>query len=329
MSADRPGKLLAGKYELVEVIGEGGMALVWRGLTRGAGGFARPVAIKRVRSQLLSEELVHLLFVEEARVGSKLPHPNIVQVHDFGEDEDGSMFLVSELIDGMDLGEYVSAFQGLGAGPPWQIVSAIAVEVLKALDAAHTRVDERGRPAAVLHRDVTPQNIMLDVSGVVKLTDFGMARAMDRARMTQPDMVKGKLSYLAPELVLGVDPSVQSDIFSLGVVLWEALAGKRLFDAKTDFEVIQLLKNPRVPMLSMQRSGLPLALTTAVHQALEQDPRRRFESARDMLVSLSMGLRTLPEPVDQRVLTRSFRAARDQLTKTTKMSVSYEGKAKR
>ncbi len=315
MSEDRPGKRLAGKYELVAKMGEGGMAVVWRALNHGSEGFAMPVAVKRVHPGFRGHYEVRQLFIEEARVGAGLRHPTIVQVHDFGADEEGELFLVTELVNGLHLGEWNKAFTAAKKRPPWQIVTAIAIEVLEALDAAHTRFDEQGESAAIYHRDLTPDNVLLDLSGVVKLADFGMARAMDRARMTQPDIVKGKLSYLAPEMVRGVDPSAQSDVFGLGVVMWEVLSGKRLFDAPTDIEVVELLKDARVPMLSMERPELPVAITQIVHRALEVDPRQRFGSAREMMVALISALRILPEPVDRQILARSFQAAYDVVVK--------------
>jgi eukaryotic-like serine/threonine-protein kinase len=190
------------------------------------------------------------------------------------------------------------------------------IDVLKGLDAAHSRRDELDRPAAVLHRDVTPPNILLDTTGTVKLADFGMARAMDRGRMTRPDIVKGKLSYLAPELVLGLPASVQSDLFGVGVVMWEALTSQRLFDAPTDYDVVKLVREARVPLLSMRRRSLPVGLTAVVHRALERDANRRYQSAREMARDLSQVLRVLPSPPDWDTLADSVRHARHQLRLT-------------
>ncbi|MEI9951821.1 MAG: serine/threonine-protein kinase [Pseudomonadota bacterium] len=222
---DAPGRLLAGKYELVEKLGQGGMAIVWRARTLGAAGFFRNVAVKRIEASVRGFEEVTDMFVEEARVGAALQHPNIVQVHDFGEDEQGQLYLVTELVEGIHLGRYLSSFRDFQLETPWQLVTAIMIEVLRALEGAHGRLDERRELSPILHRDVTPGNILLAETGQVKLADFGLARAMDRGRMTRPNIVKGKLSYLAPELLLGLAPTARCDLFSLGVVMWEALAG--------------------------------------------------------------------------------------------------------
>ncbi len=310
---DSPGTLIDGKYALTELVGVGGMGTVWRALVYGASGFRRTVAVKRLNESFNDYPEVVEMFVEEARVGAMLRHPNVVQIHDFGLDGEGQYYLVSEWVEGLHFGDFLRSFQGVPGGAPWPIVTAIAIEVLRALDAAHSVKNDQGRPAPVLHRDVSPPNILLDVSGIVKLADFGMARAMDRGRITRPNVVKGKLSYLAPELLRGAEASVQSDLFSLGVVLWEAFAGRRLFDAPTDVEVLEMLKDPRVPLLCFQRPDLPMGLTTTVHRALERERQRRFDSALAMLESLREVLRVFPESTAGPALGSSIEEARRRL----------------
>jgi len=311
---DAPGRILAGKYELLEKLGQGGMALVWRARTLGAAGFFRTVAVKRIEASVRGFEEVTEMFVEEARVGAALQHPNIVQVHDFGVDEQGAHYLVTELVEGIHLGRYLSSFREQQLETPWQLITAIMIEVLRALEGAHGRLDEQRLVSPILHRDVTPGNILLAETGQVKLADFGLARAMDRGRMTRPNIVKGKLSYLAPELLLGLAPTVKCDLFSLGVVMWEALAGERLFDAATDADVVARIRDGKIPLLSMKRSNLPIAVTSAVHRALEREPAQRYDSARQMLDALTSVLRVSPESFDSQVLGPSIRAARDQVT---------------
>jgi eukaryotic-like serine/threonine-protein kinase len=313
MPQDQPGTVLGGKYELMRVVGQGGMAVVWRAVTRGAAGFQRPVAVKRLDASVKGFSECTDMFIEEARVGALLHHPNIVQIHDFGVDHYDDYYLVSEWIEGLHLGDFVASFREHHQGTPWSVIAAVAVEVLRALDAAHSRVDSTGRPAPILHRDVSPPNILLDVAGVVKLADFGMARAMDRGRVTRPDIIKGKLSYLAPELISGEEPSVASDLFALGIVMWEALTSERLFDAETDIGVIRLLRDARVPLLSMKRPELPMGLCTVVHRALDRAPARRYASALDMLRALTDVLRVLPASTDGASLARAVAAARQRL----------------
>jgi len=313
-SSDTAGTIVDAKYALIEQIGVGGMGTVWRGLVYGAEGFRRTVAIKRLNEAFNDYPEVIQMFVEEARVSAMLRHPNVVQIHDFGIDDEGHYYLVTEWVEGIHFGDYQRSFQGRQPGvAPWPLVTAIAIEVLRALDAAHTAGSEEGKLSPVLHRDVSPPNILLDVTGIVKLADFGMARAMDRGRITQPNVVKGKLSYLAPEMLRGEDATVQSDLFSLGVCLWEALAGQRLFDAPTDLEVLAMLKDPRVPLLSFKRPELPMGLTTAVHKALERAPGRRFDSALAMLEALREVLRVIPESTSGPILGASIREARARM----------------
>lgn len=311
--SDVPGAIVDAKYALIEQVGVGGMGTVWRALVYGAEGFRRTVAVKRLNEDLNDYPEVIQMFVEEARVGAMLRHPNVVQIHDFGIDREGHYYLVTEWVEGLHLGDWQRSFADVPGGVPWPLVTAIAIEVLRALDAAHNTERESGELSPVLHRDVSPPNILLDVNGIVKLADFGMARAMDRGRITRPNVVKGKLSYLAPEMLRGADASVQTDLFSLGVCLWEALAGQRLFDAPTDIEVLRMLEDPRIPLLSFKRPELPMGLTTAVHRALERDPARRFDSALQMLEALREVLRVFPESTSGPVLAASIRAARRRL----------------
>ena len=308
MSADKtePKKMIANKYELVAPLGEGGMATVYRGVTHGAAGFTCRVAIKRVLPNLAEDAAFVAMFVEEARVASELQHPNIVQVHDFDRDAEGRYFIVMEWIDGLDLEGWIASFS---TPTPWHEVAAIGVEILRGLGAAHERVDGAGRPAPVIHRDVSPQNVLLSIQGIVKLADFGLARAADRATMTAPGTVKGKLSYLAPELVKRAPASPRSDLFSVGVVLWEALSGRRLFGGGDAYDTIKRIMANQVPALREARPDVPLPLCEVVHTALSFDPADRFERAEEMQRALASLLKNHTEPTDDRALARSIRDA--------------------
>jgi len=283
------GQVVHGRYELLELAGEGGMAKVFRAVTRGAAGFSRMVALKRIREQYTASTEFVRMFIEEARVCSELDHANVVQVHDFGVDARG-YYLVMEWVDGVHLGQYMDMLTARAQPMPWRHAAAIGVEVLAGLAAAHQHVDSEGKLAPIIHRDVTPQNILLSVSGVGKLTDFGLARAMDRVSITAPDVVKGKLSYLAPEIVRGESASVQSDLYSLGIVLWEALAGERLFWADNPSERIRKVREAAIPPLAERRSSLPPQLVAIVHRALAHDPSERFPSAEAMHDALLLSL---------------------------------------
>jgi eukaryotic-like serine/threonine-protein kinase len=295
------------KYELIEQVGQGGMAKVWRGVAHGASGFACRVAIKRVLAQLESDAHVVELFVEEARVVSQLQHPNIVQVHDFDRDEEGHYFLVMEWVGGLDLDQWLRTYEG--ETTPWHIVAEIGLQVLRALHAAHEHSDDEGRATPIIHRDVTPSNVLLSKMGIVKLADFGMARAADRAAMTAPGVLKGKLSYSAPELINQQPASGRSDLFSLGVVLWEALTGKRLFAGRDAIATLKNVLEMDVPSLLDARPDVPLAFATAVHRALQRNPAARFASAAEMHRTLAGLSRHYPERMDDRVLSGSVKSA--------------------
>jgi serine/threonine-protein kinase len=292
------------------------MASVWRGRTLGASGFSRKVAIKRVLASLCKTPGFVEMFLEEARVVSDLQHPNIVQVHDFDQDGEGNYFIVLEWIDGLDLRWYSVAHERTGTRPAWHLISAIAIEILRALKAAHGRIDDHGRHSPVIHRDVNPANILLGVNGIVKLADFGLARASDRARMTDPGIVKGKVGYLAPELVEGREATPRSDLFAVGVVMWEALTGKRLFSGNSLAATAMLVLAGKAPRLVQENPDVPSALDDIVHTALSRDPNERFANAEDMLRELSNLLRMVPEVTDSGPLSASVREAMALLAAT-------------
>lgn len=313
MSHVNRGLLLAGKYELLELAGEGGMAEVYRGVAHGAAGFRRTVAIKRVLDQYSHNAEFISMFVEEARVGSDIQHPNVVHIYDFDIDSSGRYFLVMEWMDGLNLADWTQAHREAARPTSWPLVAAAGIEVLKALSAAHERRDPTGRPAPVFHRDVTPSNIMLAQNGIVKLTDFGLARAMDRARITQPHILKGKLSYVAPELIEGRDPTHASDLFSAGVVLWEVLAGRKLFVGDNPVDLLRTVRRAEVPSLHEIRPDIPKDLHQVIHRALAKDPDERFTSARSMARALANLLRLSPEPTGADVIGRSVAEASRRL----------------
>jgi serine/threonine-protein kinase len=311
-----PQRLLGGKYEPLSPIGRGGMASVWLGYTHGEAGFRRKVCIKRVLRHLHEDEKFAAMFVEEARVVADLNHPNIVQVHDFGRDPEGGYFIIMEWVDGLNLHDYVRAFGGNDEAPQWPLAAAICIEVLRALSAAHARTEASGRPVPVIHRDVTPSNILVGLNGVVKLTDFGLARAMDRERTTDPGIVKGKVAYLAPELFENSKPEPRCDLYSVGVVLWEALTAKRLFPVeKSEVDTALKILKGEIPLVTTVRSEIPSELAQIVEQATSRYARDRFQRANDMIDALAGLLRKHSAATDAPFLARSVRTASALLAK--------------
>jgi len=276
---DLTGHTIDGKYELVQVAGEGGMATVYKGLLRGAAGFQRAVAVKHIKPEYRALRNYVDMFIEEARVGSDLAHPNIVQVHDFCV-EGGSYYLIMEWVEGIDLGAFIKYYKDAGYHVPWPLVAAVGIGTLRGLGAAHNRIAADGTPAPVIHRDVSPHNVMLGTNGVVKLSDFGLAKARDRiASMTAPGTVKGKLSYLAPEVAFGKPNTVQSDLFGVGNILWESLTGERLFDGKTDVEIFKKIRSCTIPPVAARRTDVPPAMLAVLDTAMAADPTRRYADA--------------------------------------------------
>ncbi len=303
--------LLGGRYELVEPAGGGGMATVWRGRVRGAAGFARTIAIKRMLPSLSESEDFAAMFVEEARVVADLSHPHIVQVQDFGQDERGGYFIVMEWVEGLDLGRWLFAHRRAGLATPWPCVARVGGAIARALHCAHERADADDRAAPVFHRDVTPSNILIDVYGVPKLSDFGLARAMDRVTLTTPGVVKGKLAYVAPELVGGQKATAASDVYSLGVVLWEALAGRRLFEAGNELELFVKVGASQIRPIDELRSDLPEGLGACVQRATEKLMPNRYVDARALAVDLERVLHRHGDG-DGEALARSVAAVRDR-----------------
>lgn len=297
------GTLIGERYHLLDPVGEGGIAIVWRADCRGIGPFERHVAIK-VMKQAFSANEDHLgMFLEEARIGAELQHPNLVEVFDFLRADSGEYCLVMEWIEGIDLRTLSAVLGGIDRPLPWVLVAHIGIGVLSGLAAAHERRKSDGSQAPIIHRDVAPQNVLLGLNGAVKLGDFGMARARDRAAaMTAPGFVKGTLSYMAPEILAAKTPTPLCDQFSLACTLWESLAGERLFQAKTDAEVFLLIRGGKVRPLDERRPDVPARLVAAVHKALSMDPADRFASAREMSWEIEDVLREEGPPIDEETL---------------------------
>jgi serine/threonine protein kinase len=307
-----PNHVIAGRYELLEIAGKGGMAVVWRAIDH-LHPNKRVVAVKRMLGELSADPSIVALFLEEARVGQTLRHPNIVEVIAFGQDDNRSYYLVLEWVDGLDMFEYMRGFHQVKVHVPWQAVALIAHQALHGLAAAHERRDAAGRPLPVIHRDLTPSNILIGANGVVKLADFGLARAMDRATMTLPHMIKGKLSYTAPEMLHGEKANERTDIYCLGLSLWECMAGKKLFAAGNQIQILEAVEQGSVPPLAPIRPDAPRPLLATIMRAVSRNPKDRWASAREMNRAIDDLLKSMPEPPDPARLGASVRQARDRL----------------
>ncbi len=275
-----------GPYMLLEKIGQGGMAEIFRAENTGPQGFAKEVAIKRILTSLASNEDFITQFLDEARIVGNLSHPNIVQIYDVGQ-VDEAYYIAMEYVHGKHLGQVIQkAIETMSQFPIREAIAAIN-EVSKALAFAHNAVDSLNNPLHIIHRDVSPQNVLVGFNGVIKLTDFGIAKAANKLFQTTAGVIKGKFSYLAPEQLVGKGASTASDIFSLGVAFWEMLSGRRLFQGESDIRTIQLVQACQVPPLSQFRNDVPPELEQIITYMLSPSPEYRYQNAYDLVNALS------------------------------------------
>ena len=275
-----------GRYRLISRLASGGMAEIWRAQADGPAGVQREVALKLVRAAPGGGPDFARMLVEEARLVARLHHANVVQVIELVE-EGGRFALVMELVRGRDLGRVMERCRELGVRPGLARAVQVGVEVAKALAYAH-RLQVDGLPAGLVHRDVSPHNILVSYEGEVKLADFGIARAAGRLDLTDPGTVKGKLAYMAPEQARGEPLDGRADLFALGVVLWELCAGRRLFARETEAAtLVALLEGGPVGPPSAWNEAVSPALDAIILGALERDPSRRTSSAEALRTALA------------------------------------------
>jgi serine/threonine-protein kinase len=278
------------------------MADVWRAEVSGAEGVVKEVALKLVRGEHAARSDFVRMFVQEARLAARLTHANVVQVFEFDQ-IDGRYYLAMELVRGRHLGQVAERARELGARFGLPRAVHVGAEVAKGLAYAH-RLADGGRLLGLVHRDVSPHNVLVSFEGEVKLADFGIARAMNSGELTDPGTVKGKLAYMAPEQARGATVDARADVFSLGVVLWELCAGRRLFARESDAATLAaVLAAEPVSRPSAWNEEIPAELDAAILGALERDPERRTRSAQELAAALAAVLLRVtraPEDVDLR-----------------------------
>lgn len=256
------------------------MAEVFVGETQSLQGFKKRVAIKRVLPHLAQNEGFIGMFLDEARLGARLNHANIVSVFDIGA-ADGTYFIVMEYVDGCNLKKIIEVLRKSGRTVPFKQAVYICMEACRGLSYAHELVDDEGGELDIVHRDVSPPNILISRRGEVKVTDFGLAKATTQLERTDPGVVKGKFSYLSPEAALGEPVDERADIFALAIVLWEMLAGRRLFLGETDFQTVKLVQQANVPKLSTINTEVDEDFEKVLLKGLAADRRHRFQTARE------------------------------------------------
>jgi len=276
---------MVGRCEMFDQIAAGGMATIHLGRMVGAGGFTRTVAIKRLHPQYAQDADFVNMFLDEARIVARIRHPNVVATLDLVEEE-GDLFIIMEYVEGLSFGLLLKQSRERGERPPPGISARIVTEALHGLHAAHEAHDEHGKPLSLVHRDVSPENILVGVDGYPRVLDFGVARAMGRATMTRAGQVKGKLAYMAPEQVLGEKLDRRTDVFAASAVLWGALTGHRLFKANNAVELAHRVLNMHVDPPSKVTPDVPKKFDGIVLRGLEADPERRWKTASAMAEAL-------------------------------------------
>jgi serine/threonine-protein kinase len=299
-----------GRYLLLERLGEGGMSQVYTAVTFGAEGFRRKFVVKRLRPELTADPAVVAQFIDEANLASSLVHSNIVPVFDFGKEGD-EYFLATEYILGRDLAHVVRRMVEVERRHlPVTLTLFCALDTLKALEYAHTRAGEGGQPLGLVHRDVSPNNILVSARGEVKLFDFGIVKAEGRVTRTQHGVVKGNVSFMSPEQARGIDIDARADLFSLGLVLFYCLTGEVLYQGNTTYDL--LLKAATGPGETERAriAALPAPAASIIARALETDPARRYQSAAEFASVVAPHVRASSNELSevmQRLFAEEFR----------------------
>ncbi len=279
------------RYEILAELARGGMGTVLLARVAGAGGFSRLYAVKLLHKHLMYDSEFVDMLLDEARIAARIHHPNAVAIHEVGFNETHGYYVVMDYVEGVTLWD---VNQHLGPGSPQRvkICTRIVYDALMGLECAHTLNDDMGRPLKVVHRDMSPQNILVGVDGIARVTDFGIAKAAARITGTTPGQVKGKLAYMAPEQARGKELDHRVDIFATGAMLWEMLTGQRLFKRNRDLDTIEALLTLPIPTVREKVPGIPETLDSVCMQALVRDPTQRFGSARAMAVALENAARS-------------------------------------
>lgn len=267
-----------GRYTVERRLGSGGMADVYLCRQSGMGGFDRQVVVKQIRSHLREREDVIFMFLDEARLVAQVNHPNIVQIYDIDE-QDGLPYLVMEYVRGLSFEGLSRRLSQAGVRYPIDLVAALGEQACAGLQAAHELRDSSGAPLGVVHRDISPSNLLLSIDGVIKIIDFGVARAKNRLSVTSAGHLKGRAGYVAPEALTDTVIDRRADLFALGVVLYELCSGKTLFDRESDLARLSAVLTTRIPPLTEVRPDATPDIAEVLGRALEVDRSRRPESA--------------------------------------------------
>src|SRR3984885_5817568 len=254
--------------------------------SQGLQGFRKQVAIKRVLPHLSSKKKFISMFLDEARLSAQLSHSNCVQVFAIGVG-DNAFFIVMEFVDGANLKAIIEHLKKHKRDFPVEAAVYISLEICKGLAYAHELTDTNGVPLHIVHRDMSPPNVLVTKHGEVKIVDFGLAKANSQLEKSEPGIIKGKFSYLSPEAAMGQEVDARTDVFAVGIILWELLAGQRLFLGDTDFQTVKKVQAAAVPSISTINRKVPQELEKIIAKSLARDPQQRYTKARDLGMELS------------------------------------------
>ena len=284
------------RYRVVEKLESGGMAEVFRAESEGLQGFKKQVAIKRVLPHLSEKKKFISMFLDEARLSAHLSHSNCVQVFDIGVG-DNAYFIVMEFVDGANLKSIAESLKKSGHTFPVSAAVYIAIQICNGLSYAHELKDPQGNDLHIVHRDMSPPNVLVTKFGEVKIVDFGLAKANSQLEKSEPGIIKGKFSYLSPEAAMGQDVDPRTDVFAVGIILWELLAGQRLFMGDTDFQTVKKVQQAVIPPITQINENAPPELERIMARALARDPDLRYRTARELSRDLTKFMFEFGQPV--------------------------------
>jgi serine/threonine-protein kinase len=291
-----------GRYKIVRRVADGGMAEIFLATQMGRDGFQKPVILKRIHSTIYADPQFRNMFIDEAHISMSLQHSNIVQVYDLGVSA-GRYFLVLELVDGWDLGRILHRAAAAGTRLPRELAIYIITDVCRALTYAHSKA-QGDRPLGIVHRDISTHNILVSDQGEVKLTDFGIAKAMNKREQTGTGVVKGKVAFMSPEQAMGKPIDARSDLFSLGTVLYLLMTRSRPFEGPTELETLLRVQKGDFAAPEATAPDLEPQIAAIIHKAMRHNPAERYQTAEEMLTDLEHVSRSVLRPVGQTELKR-------------------------
>ena len=302
------------RYRVLSRIASGGMAEVFLAESAGIEGFKKQVAIKRVLPHLSEKKRFISMFLDEARLSASLSHSNVAQVFDIGVG-DNAYFIVMEYVDGADLKAVIEYMKRENQRFPIESACFIAAKICEGLTYAHELTGTDGTQLQIVHRDMSPPNVLITKHGEIKIVDFGLAKATSQLEKSEAGIIKGKFSYLSPEAAQGQEVDARTDIFAVGIILWEMLSGKRLFLADTDFGTVKLVQQAQIPSLRAENPAIPPELEAILARSLSRDPANRYHSARDLGRDLTNHLYKMGRPVSAYDIAELVRGAMAQRKK--------------